>query len=139
MPHPGPIQIINDANATTYALLADNGLIWLCEWNAQAERWDKVQPVPGADGGRELQVLVMEKLRSTGGVSGDQQGKDETFALVSRGPGRLRVVVVQKLLLVTELIRGYVKVLDELSLHLVDTASNMASLLTNRFTGLDRR
>lgn len=138
MPHPGPIQIINDANATTYALLADNGLIWLCEWNAQAERWDKVQPVPEADGGRELQVLVMEKLRSTGGVSGDQQGKDETFALVSRGPGRLRVVVVQKLLLITKLIRGYVKILDELSLRLVDAIPRMESLLKNRSTSLDR-
>ena len=62
MPYSGSIQVVNDANGAAFAFLADNGLIWQCVWNAQAERWEKAQPVPGAEGGRDLQVLVLDDL-----------------------------------------------------------------------------
>lgn len=45
---------------------------------------------------------------------------------------------LQKLVLITKLIRGYVKLLDELSLRLVDAIPRMESLLKNRSTSLDR-
>lgn len=66
MPYSGLIQIVNDANGAAYALLADHGLIWQCVWNAQAVRWDKGEPVPGAEGGRELQALVVDNRLGAG-------------------------------------------------------------------------
>ena len=84
MPYSGSIQIVNDANGAAYAFLADNGLIWQCVWNAQAERWDKGQVVPGAEGGRELQALVVDDLWPTSGVSGAQQGNSPGIVLAYR-------------------------------------------------------
>ncbi|QVL53950.1 MAG: hypothetical protein KFB97_06410 [Cyanobium sp. M30B3] len=84
MPYSGSIQIVNDANGAAYAFLADNGLIWQCVWNAQAERWDKGQVVPGAEGGRELQALVLDDLWPTSGVSGAQQGNSPGIVLAYR-------------------------------------------------------
>lgn len=31
VPYSSDIQIVNDANGTAYAFLADNGLIWQCQ------------------------------------------------------------------------------------------------------------
>lgn len=67
-----------------YAFLADNGLIWQCVWNAQAERWEKAQPVPGAEGGRDLQVLVLDDLWPTSGSSGAQAGNSPGIVLAYR-------------------------------------------------------
>ncbi|MFN7229827.1 MAG: hypothetical protein ACK5UG_12285, partial [Synechococcaceae cyanobacterium] len=41
MPYSSSIQIVNDANGTAHAFLADNGNLWHCQWNAEAQRWDK--------------------------------------------------------------------------------------------------
>ena len=73
MPYASSIQVINDANGTAYAFLADNGLIWQCQWNGEAQRWDKGQAVPGAVGGEKLQALVLDNLWPTesGGSSGN--------------------------------------------------------------------
>jgi hypothetical protein len=73
LPYASSIQVVNDANGTAYAFLADNGLIWQCQWNGEAQRWDKGQAVPGAVGGEKLQALVLDNLWPTesGGSSGD--------------------------------------------------------------------
>jgi hypothetical protein len=84
VPYSGSIQIVNDANGTAYAFLADNGLIWQCVWNAEAERWDKALPVPGAEGGRDLQALVVDDLWPTSGVRGKQQGSGPGIVLAYR-------------------------------------------------------
>ena len=62
MPYASSIQIVNDANGTAYAFLADNGAIWQCQWNAQAELWDQGVQVPGATGGVKLQALYLNDL-----------------------------------------------------------------------------
>lgn len=73
MPYASSIQVVNDANGTAYAFLADNGLIWQCQWNGAAQRWDKGQAVPGAVGGEKLQALALDNLWPTesGGSSGN--------------------------------------------------------------------
>ena len=76
MPTASSIQVVNDANGTAYAFLADNGSLWQCQWNAQAQRWDRGQIVPGAYGGEQMQALVLEDLWPTEsqGISGSKPG-----------------------------------------------------------------
>ena len=69
MPYASSIQIVNDANGTAYAFLADNGAILQAQWNAQAQRWDQGQIVPGAFGGEKLEALYLDNLWPTGGES----------------------------------------------------------------------
>ena len=66
MPYASHIQLVNDANGTAYAFLADNGAIWQCQWDAQAGDWVKGQVVPQAFGGEKLQALYLDGLRPTG-------------------------------------------------------------------------
>jgi hypothetical protein len=42
MPYASSIQVINDANGTAYAFLVNDGLLWQCQWNPEAQRWDKM-------------------------------------------------------------------------------------------------
>lgn len=65
MPYASNIQLVNDANGTAYAFLADNGAIWQCQWDAQAGGWVKGQVVPQAFGGEKLQALYLEELWPT--------------------------------------------------------------------------
>ncbi|MCX5946979.1 MAG: hypothetical protein NTY67_01915 [Cyanobacteria bacterium] len=78
MPYSSDIQIVNDANGAAHAFLADNGLLFACQWNAQAQRWDQGEVVPGSEGARDLQALVVDDLwpssGSTGAVPGNAQG-----------------------------------------------------------------
>ena len=43
MAYASSIQTFNDANGTAYAFLESDGLLWQCQWNPQAERWDKAK------------------------------------------------------------------------------------------------
>ncbi|MFN9923979.1 MAG: hypothetical protein ACK55H_08130 [Cyanobacteriota bacterium] len=70
MPYSSNIQVVNDANGTAYAFLADNGLLWQCQWNAEAQRWDKGQIVPGAQGGEGLAALYVKDFWPNGQPSG---------------------------------------------------------------------
>ena len=77
MPYASSIQVINDANGTAHAFLADNGAIWQCQWNAEAQRWDQGSEVPGALGGDKLQALYVSNLwptESTNGTASSQPG-----------------------------------------------------------------
>ena len=65
MPYASHIQVVNDANGTAYAFLADNGAIWQCQWDAQAGSWQQGQVVPQAFGGEKLQALYLEDLWPT--------------------------------------------------------------------------
>ena len=65
MPYASSIQIVNDANGTAHAFLANNGQIWQCQWNAEAEFWDQGQLVPQAFGGEKLQALYLDHLWPT--------------------------------------------------------------------------
>ena len=76
MPYTSSIQTLNDANGSAYAFLEDNGLLWQCQWNPQAQCWDKAQVVPGSDGGEKLQALLVDNLWPTSGRSGGQQGNN---------------------------------------------------------------
>ena len=62
MPYSGSIQLVNDANGTTYGFLADDGAIWQCQWNAEAQRWEQGQVIPQAFGGKSPQVLYLDDL-----------------------------------------------------------------------------
>ena len=76
MPYSSSIQVVNDANGAAYAFLADNGSLWQCQWNTQAERWDQGQVVPGAFGGEKMQALYLDNLWATdsNGSTGSQPG-----------------------------------------------------------------
>jgi hypothetical protein len=78
MPYDSAIQLINDANGTTYAFLADNGAIWQCQWNAQAQRWEQGQVIPQAFGGLDPQVLYLPDLWP----NGQSQGNTSNAGLV---------------------------------------------------------
>ena len=82
MPYSSGIQIINDTNGASYAFLSDNGLIWQCEWNSQAVRWDKGQVVPGAEGGEDLAVLYVDNLWPNGQTGDAGQGSSTNSGLV---------------------------------------------------------
>lgn len=69
MPYASSIKLVNDANGAAYAFLADNGAIVQAQWNAQAQRWDQGQIVPGAFGGEKLEALYLDNLWPTGGES----------------------------------------------------------------------
>ena len=70
MPYSSSIQVINDANGTAYAFLADNGAIWQCQWNAAAQRWDQGAVVPGSFGSDKLQALYVSNLWPTANTNG---------------------------------------------------------------------
>lgn len=94
MPYSSSIQVVNDANGTAYAFLADNGSLWQCQWNAQAERWDQGQVVPGAYGARDLQALVVSDLWPTSGSNGAVPGNAPGVVLAYRlGSGASAQVV----------------------------------------------
>ena len=38
LPYASSIQVINDANGVAHAFLANDGQIWQCQWNAQAQQ-----------------------------------------------------------------------------------------------------
>ena len=84
MPYASTIQVVNDANGAAYAFLADNGSLWQCQWNAQAERWDQGQVVPGAYGARDLQALVVSDLWPTAGSNGAVPGNTPGVVLAYR-------------------------------------------------------
>ncbi|MFN5118436.1 MAG: hypothetical protein ACK55H_12780, partial [Cyanobacteriota bacterium] len=73
MPYASHIQLVNDANGTTHAFLVEDGAIWQCQWNSEAQRWDKGTIVPGAFGGEKVQALVLPQFWTTannGGTTG---------------------------------------------------------------------
>jgi hypothetical protein len=84
MPYASSIQTLNDANGQAYAFLEDGGLLWQCQWNTQAERWDKAQVVPGAYGGEKLQALLVDNLWPTSGTTGNQAGNTPGIVLAYR-------------------------------------------------------
>lgn len=84
MPYASGIQLINDANGTAYAFLADNGVIWQCQWNAEAQRWDTGQVVPGAFGGEKLQASILDNLWPTADSSGNNSGTAPGVVLAYR-------------------------------------------------------
>ena len=84
MPYASSIQTINDANGTAYAFLEDNGLLWQCQWNAEAQRWDQGQVVPGAFGGDKLQALYLDNLWPTSDSSGSNLGTAPAVVLAWR-------------------------------------------------------
>ncbi len=84
MPYSSSIQIINDANGTAHAFLADNGLLWHCQWNAEAQRWDKGTIVPEAFGGEKLQAVMVDNLWTTSGATGNQAGNTPGIVLAYR-------------------------------------------------------
>ena len=84
MPYASSIQIVNDANGTATAFLEDDGFLWQCQWNADAQRWDRGQVVPMAYGGEKLQALLVEDLFPTSGSPGDQAGNMPGIVLAYR-------------------------------------------------------
>jgi hypothetical protein len=84
VPYSSDIQIVNDANGTAYAFLADNGLLFACQWNAQAQRWEKGEVVPGSEGARGLQALVVDDLWPSGGATGAVPGNAAGIVLAYR-------------------------------------------------------
>jgi len=94
MPSASSIQLVNDANGTAYAFLEDNGLLWQCQWNAEAQRWDKGQVVPGAYGGEKLQALYLENLWPTTDSNENSSGTAPGLVLAYRvGEGSSSEVV----------------------------------------------
>lgn len=84
MPTTSSLQTVNDANGSTYAFLEDNGYLWQCQWNPDAQRWDKGQVVPGAYGGENLQAALVANLWPTSGIKGNQQGNTAGIVLAYR-------------------------------------------------------
>jgi hypothetical protein len=81
MPYASSIQIPNDANGAAHAFLEDDGFLWQCEWNSEAQRWGKGEVVPMAYGGERLQALLVENLFPTNGSPGDQAGNTPGIVL----------------------------------------------------------
>ena len=69
MPYASNIQTINDANGTASGFLEVDGLLWQCQWNPQAPRWDRGTIVPGAYGGEKLQALLVDDLWPSDSIS----------------------------------------------------------------------
>ncbi len=82
MAYSSGIQLINDANGTTYAFLSDNAAIWQCQWNAQAQRWEQGQEVPQAFGGTDPQVLYLTDLWPNGQSSSSGEGSSSNAGIV---------------------------------------------------------
>ncbi len=76
MPYASSVQVVNDANGVAHAFLADNGAIWQCQWDAQAQVWNQGQIVPQAFGGEKLQALYLDQLwpAGSGGTKGFKPG-----------------------------------------------------------------
>ena len=89
MPYASSIQVVNDANGTAHAFLENDGLLWQCQWNPEAQRWDKGQVVPGAYGGEKLQVLLVDNLWPSSGTTGTTGGNTPGIVLALPG-GRRR-------------------------------------------------
>jgi hypothetical protein len=73
MPYASNIQVVNDANGTALAFLVEDGAIWQCQWNSEAQRWDRGTIVPDAFGGEKVQALVLPQFWTTannGGTTG---------------------------------------------------------------------
>lgn len=68
MPYASTIQVVNDANGVAHGFLADNGAIWQCQWDPQAQVWNQGQLVPQAFGGEKLQALYLDQLWPTNAV-----------------------------------------------------------------------
>ncbi|MCX5969099.1 MAG: FG-GAP-like repeat-containing protein, partial [Cyanobacteria bacterium] len=70
------LQLVNDGNGTAHAFVIDEGAIWRCQWNAQAQRWDRAELLPEVSGASELQALVVPNLWPTDsdGRSGSKPG-----------------------------------------------------------------
>jgi hypothetical protein len=84
LPYASSIQVINDANGTAHAFLEIDGLLWQCQWNPEAQRWDKGQVVPGAYGGEKLQALLVDNLWPTSGTTGATAGNTPGIVLAYR-------------------------------------------------------
>lgn len=84
MPYASSIQVVNDANGTAHAFLENDGLLWQCQWNPEAQRWDKGQVVPGAYGGEKLQVLLVDNLWRSSGTTGTTGGNTPGIVLAYR-------------------------------------------------------
>ncbi|MCX5945830.1 MAG: hypothetical protein NTZ53_11145 [Cyanobacteria bacterium] len=76
MPYASSIQVVNDANGVAHGFLADNGAIWQCQWDPQAQLWTQGQLVPQAFGGEKLQALYLDQLwpASSGNPKGFSPG-----------------------------------------------------------------
>ena len=70
MPYASHIQVVNDANGTAHAFLVEDGAIWQCQWNSEAQRWDKGTIVPQALGGEQVQALVLPEFWTTSNSGG---------------------------------------------------------------------
>ena len=87
MPYASSIQVVNDANGVAHGFLADNGAIWQCQWDPQAQVWNQGQIVPEAYGGEKLQALYLDQLWPAS--SGNPQGLSPGIVLAYRvGEGR---------------------------------------------------
>jgi len=87
MPYASSIQVVNDANGVAHGFLADNGGIWQCQWDPQAQVWNQGQLVPQAFGGEKLQALYLDQLWPTG--SGNPKDFNPGIVLAYRvGEGR---------------------------------------------------
>ena len=84
MPYASHIQLVNDANGTAYAFLADNGAIWQCQWDPQAQLWAKGQLVQLAFGGEKLQALYLSNLWPAGSSGADSAGSTPGIVLAYR-------------------------------------------------------
>ena len=70
MPYASNLQLVNDANGTAHAFLVEDGAIWQCQWNSEAQRWDKGTIVPDAFGGEKVQALVLPRFWTTANNGG---------------------------------------------------------------------
>jgi hypothetical protein len=70
MPYASNIQVVTDANGTALAFLVEDGRIWQCQWNSEAQRWDKGTIVPDAFGGEKVQALVLPRFWTTANNGG---------------------------------------------------------------------
>ena len=87
MPYASSIQVVNDANGVAHGFLADNGAIWHCQWDPQAQVWNQGQLVPQAFGGEKLQALYLDQLWPPS--SGNPEGLSPGIVLAYRiGEGR---------------------------------------------------
>ena len=84
MAYVSSIQTITDANGMAHAFLENDGLLWQCQWNAEAERWDKARVVPGTYGGEKLQALLVDDLWPTSGKVGNKAGNTPGIVLAYR-------------------------------------------------------
>jgi hypothetical protein len=75
------IPIVNDANGTAYAVLADNGVLWQGQWKSEANRRDTGQVVSGSFGGQKRKAITLGNLWPTGRGGGAHAGRNGGLAL----------------------------------------------------------